>query len=383
MSRRKVINTLVLYMPFIGLLFINFMSLVRAVTMVAGEMERNIRILTAALMINAIIGEMGSLLVIERFGILLTGKKSSIVDDIREESSEDVAVRYNGVVVSSFICVVLFILYGLYIITEKRLFFYMITTIITVFFIGLISEVLVLYLKIRDNYPESIFSKWSNPAFLPMIICLIQFLVVREKLVGFVYRNICVPKNDISLILILIFVLCYFLVIAFCHFSNAYCLIGFWFAEKNVRKMRRKKVFIQGKEEVREKSLRQTTKYVDEKAEQVGLVGRCGIAVYYYFVHVKNYIQERFYVTLYLLSYIKLEIIKRLSGLLEPERIKLNAIRFCGIMAVLELLALDMLLFIYLESSDPCLKFFELLSTVVIIPVLLSWLSELKSKKSE
>ena len=84
---------------------------------------------------------------------------------------------------------------------------------------------------------------------------------------------------------------------------------------------------------------------------------------------------------MYVLSFIRLEIIKHLNGLLEPERIKVNTIRFCGVTAVLELLALDMVLFIYLESNDPCLKFFELLSTVIIIPVLLSWLSELKSKK--
>ena len=61
--------------------------------------------------------------------------------------------------------------------------------------------------------------------------------------------------------------------------------------------------------------MRQVTKYIDEKAEQVGFIGRCGIIVYFYFVHVKNYIQERFYVTLYLLSFIRLEIIKHLNRL--------------------------------------------------------------------
>ena len=103
------------------------------------------------------------------------------------------------------------------------MFFDISAIVITVFFIGLVAEILVLYLRAKNKCQDSIFSKLSNPAFLPMIICLIQFLVVRENLVGFVYRNICKPKNDISLILILIFVVCYFLAIAFCHFSNAYC----------------------------------------------------------------------------------------------------------------------------------------------------------------
>lgn len=39
-----------------------------------------------------------------------------------------------------------------------------------------------------------------------------------------------------------------------------------------------------------------------------------------------------------------------------------------------------MILFIWLESDSLCLKFFELFSTVIIIPILLSWLAELKSK---
>ena len=127
------------------------------------------------------------------------------------------------------------------------MFFDISAIVITVFFIGLVAEILVLYLRAKNKCQDSIFSKLSNPAFLPMIICLIQFLVVRENLVGFVYRNICKPKNDISLILILIFVVCYFLAIAFCHFSNAYCLIGFWFARRDVNKIQRKNDFMQKK----------------------------------------------------------------------------------------------------------------------------------------
>lgn len=56
-----------------------------------------------------------------------------------------------------------------------------------------------------------------------------------------------------------------------------------------------------------------------------------------------------------------------------------NTIRFCLLIAMTELLVVDFLLFIYLENDSPCLKFFELMSTVFIIPILLSWLMELKS----
>lgn len=41
---------------------------------------------------------------------------------------------------------------------------------------------------------------------------------------------------------------------------------------------------------------------------------------------------------------------------------------------------IEEILFIYLKSDSPTLKFFELVSTVIIIPILLSWLTGLKSK---
>ena len=70
---------------------------------------------------------------------------------------------------------------------------------------------------------------------------------------------------------------------------------------------------------------------------------------------------------------------KLFGSLLKPSRIRLNTIRFCLLGAMMELLVVDFLLFIYLKSDSPCLKFFELMSTVFIIPILLSWLMELKS----
>ena len=44
---------------------------------------------------------------------------------------------------------------------------------------------------------------------------------------------------------------------------------------------------------------------------------------------------------------------------------------------VIELLLLDMVLFVYLGSEDSCARFFELFSTVVVIPILLSSLASL------
>lgn len=380
MERRNTLGTIAKYIPFIGMLVLYTMLLCKGITTIADEIDRNIHIWTNALVISAILGEIGSLLVIDRFNLLLTGKTPNIVDDIRDESSQDVAVMYNGMIGSTIILTAIIGFYILYTYTQNRLFLGISTIVATVFAICTAVYILAAYIKTK-NEQSNFFSKLSNPVFLPVLICLIQLLVTRKKLVGFIYRNIYEPQGDIYLIVVLIIALCYLLAVAFCHYSNLYCLLGFVFLKKDPNIIQREIACLQEQDQKREEDLRQATKYVDEQAEKVRFIKKFILAGHFCFIHLKTYIQDRFYSAVYLLSFVKLKITKRFNGLLNRERIRINGIRFCWVTAVFELLALDLLLFIYLEGDDPCLKFFELLSTVIIIPVLLSWLAELKTKK--
>ena len=380
MGRGNVLGVVAKYIPFIGMFVVCTMRLCKGIATIADEMERNIDIWTNALVICAILGEIGSLLVIERFSLLLTGKKPNIVDDIRDESSQDVAVMYNGIIANAVILMAIMGCYILYAYTQNSLFLVVSNIAVTVFSIGTAVYILASYIKINNEQPN-LFSKLSNPVFLPVLICSIQLLITRKKLVGFIYSNIYEPQGDIYLIAVLIIVLCYFLAVAFCHYSNLYCLLGFAFLNKDPNIIQREIAYLQEQDQKREEKLRQATKYVDEQAEKVGFIKKIGVVFYFHFIHVKTYVQDRFYSAVYLLLYAKLKITKSFHGLLRPERIRINAIRFCWIVAVWELLALDLLLFIYLDGNDSCLKFFELLSTVIIIPILLSWLAELKTKK--
>ena len=101
--------------------------------------------------------------------------------------------------------------------------------------------------------------------------------------------------------------------------------------------------------------------------------------IHYIGVHLEIYVQKRIRAVKYLLMLLNFKMTRLLGSLLKPSRIRLNTIRFCLLIAMTELLVVDFLLFIYLENDSPCLKFFELMSTVFIIPILLSWLMELKS----
>jgi len=239
------------------------------------------------------------------------------------------------------------------------------------------------FLNIKRLQPTTYFSKFSNPAFIPMIIFTIQLLVTRDSLVSFVFRNIYKPQNDTFLILTLVFVMCYSLAIAFCHFSNIYCLIGFVFVKKDIEKIENRVERLEEKTDKQDEDFRKAIKHIDETSEQSGIIKKIGLSFSLWFAHIKFYVLDRVCAVLYLLSFVNFKITKCLKDLLEPEQIRISCIRFCCIFAVLELLALDMALFIFLDSDAPSLKFFELFSTVIIIPILLSWLSELKSKKRE
>ena len=383
MTYRKITGSVVKYLPLLGILALNIYSLYHEITTITDKTDRNISILTNALLICAIVGEIGSLLVIDRFNLLLSGKTPNFVQDILEDSNQDVSVTYNGMIVSSLFVPAIFSLYTIYIVTGIHLFSSMAIILAVLWSISTVVYILAGYLKIKHTFQDSIFSKLSNPVFVPAIICMIQILITHENWVGYVYHSICNPESDIFLTLTLIIVLCYFLAVSFCHFSNVYCLIGFWFIKRDTVQIQREIDLLQEKEENQEVLLRQVTKDIDDEAEQIRSIKKIGLALRFILIHIKTYAYGRLYAASYLLSLFNLKITRLFNNLLEPERIRINDIRFCLITAVLELLSLDFILFICLESDSPTLKFFELASTVIIIPILLSWLTGLKSKAEE
>ena len=111
MTYSKVIGSALKYLPYLGILALNIYSLYHGVTTITDETDRNIRIWTNALLICAIVGEIGSLLVINRFNLFLSGKTPNFVQDILEDSGQDVSVTYNGMIVSLLFVPAIFILY--------------------------------------------------------------------------------------------------------------------------------------------------------------------------------------------------------------------------------------------------------------------------------
>lgn len=374
-------GALIKYLPFCALLSIYLYSLCFDLSTATDEVEHIVGIWKDALLINTTVGLLGGIYVQDKLMKLMGGEPINFVKDVAEMDSKDVSVSFNGLISISIISSCIIILFFLYIITHIRLFLILSIILSVVIAIGIVVVFLASYLQQRQEKTNSIISKLLNSITLPMIICFFLLFVTNNSTVAIIYNSIEAPVSTIIRILAIIAVLCYVTAIAYCHFSNLYCLISFTFARKNPEIIQNKLNLIMEKNAKREDILRQKAKYIDEKSIQVGFIKRCGLAVQFFYTHIKAYFKERFYSTQYILSFLKLKFIKTLAGLLELDRIRTNTIRFCEIMVVLELLILNMLLFIYLGNEDPCSRFFELLSTVIIIPIILSSLANIKKKK--
>lgn len=212
------------------------LMLYNGATKKSDDMNRNILILTNALILNAVVGEFGSLLVMDKFLKLTTGKKHSVVEDFKEKSSQDISVMYNEIVGLAAFFTTVFVLNGIYKVTGNHLVSITKVVFVNLWLIGITVYNSAKLLKIKQKSSKSFFGKLFDPLFLPPIICMIQVLLIRKKWIEYIYCNIYRPQNKAVLILVLIIVLSYFFIVSFCHFCNIYCLIGFRFQKTDFKK---------------------------------------------------------------------------------------------------------------------------------------------------
>lgn len=383
MKFRKIFGGVMKYSFFLALISLQILSIYTAVTNCSDETEFAVRIWKSALQINVTIGLMGNLFALDCLSKLVTGRPQNFLADFIEKDSKEISVSYNGFFVVALFWPITVISMYLYMRTNMSLFLFFGYVFSIATSVSFLVRILALYVQNKRKSGKTFLSKLLNPIILPSVICFFLLSVTNNTTVGFVYRNIQTSANTVFRILALIIVLCYIPAVAFCHFANLYCIVAFAFARKNLEEMQTELDAVGKKNAGREASLRQVAEYVDEVSLKVGFLKKFELAVHFLVTHIRAYWKENIYAVSYLLLSGKLRITQRLNGLLDEDRIRIHIIRFCEITVVLELLVLNIFLFIYLEDTDPCSRFFELLSTVIIIPILLSSLSNLKVKKTE
>ena len=381
MKFRKTIGACVKYLPLVCLLCLHGVSLYFDVTNILNDTEPAPRIWKDVLLIIATLGLCGSLCVIGMLSKLTTGRPLNFIDELLEQDSKELAVSYNGFIGSSLFVTIFVILLTFYAITNNHLFMIVCVILGVALPLSVIANILAVYLQGKQKASKTFLSNILDPIILPVIINLFMMLITNKNTVGFVYENLQKPQNTIFQIIALIAILIYVPAIAFCHFSNLYCMIAFIFAKKDPEQIQISLDDLQRRDENRKNALRQITEYIDKRAEEVCFFKKFGLAICYFCSHIKAYCQGNIYVVSYLILLGELKTVQMLSELLKTDRIRTNVIRFCEITVVSELLVLNMLLFIFLGSDDPCSRFFELLSTVIIIPILLTSLGNLKVKK--
>lgn len=383
MKSREIFGGVMKYSLFIALISLQILSIYTAVINRSDETEFAVRIWKSALSINATVGLMGNLFAMDCLSKLMTGKQQNILTDLIERDSKEISVSYNGfIVVSLFLPITVISMY-LYIRTNMHLFLICSYTLGIATSVSVLVRILALYVQNKRKSGKTFLSQLLNPIVIPSVICFFFLMVTNTKTVDFVYRNLLTPTSTVFRILALMIILCYIPAVTFCHYSNLYCITAFAFITKDSKKVQAELDAVDKKNTEHEASLRQIAEHLDEATSKVGFFKKIGLIIQFLSTHIRAYWKENVYAMSYLLLCGKLKITQRLGRLLDEDRIKTHMIRFCEITVVLELLALNILLFIYLEDNDPCSRFFELLSTVIIIPILLSSLSNLKINKAE
>lgn len=370
----NVLGDLSKYMPSLALLVLEFIALHRSITE-----ENNVQIWTNALLIVVTLAMFGNLYAQSAIYTQMTGERHSIPRDIVRMNSEDLSVTYNWLFAAPLLVGVPTLLLFLYVKTERKIFLYGGTAYAVAHFIGFGIKFLAFYIRSRQTSGRS--SRLLEPIAKPTLINLLLILSTNEWSVGFVYRNTQFPESAFTLIVSLILLLSYLLVVLFCYFRFLYVMAAFFFLRRDIGRMEAKLQAAQQREQERVEVLRERTRLADKRAPQVGLTGKCALAVQLIGCHIRSFYQEYSDSLRYLLQLGAFHATRRGQHLLDTERIRWNTLRFCESAAVLELLILDIVLFLYLGSDDTCSRFFELLSTVIIIPILLSSLDRLKENK--
>ena len=380
MKVRNFLGTAMKFFPLIWLLLLYVVLLCRTISTYVEEPSRLVQIWKYALQICIIIGMIGSLAVQDGVMKHITGRPQNFLTDMEERTSAEMAVPYNGLVASVFILVPITVLSALYALTDSRVFLIIIYVLIGLSFSSTVAEIFALYFQGKRSIATQSLRRFLNPVVLPFAIWMLA-LVSTSSAVDFVYAALHAPSSAVHLVISLLIALCYALAVSYGCFSIVYCTIALSFFKRDPAQTQQKLDVLLERKAAQEARLEQTVAQIDKAAVDTGFPKKLGLAGRYLSSQIRFYFHERVGAVRYLLLLVRLKITAAFHGLLDADRIRVSEIRFCEVMIVLELLALDMFLFVYLGGDHPCARFFETLSTVIIIPIILSSLSNLKKPK--
>lgn len=157
---------------------------------------------------------------------------------------------------------------------------------------------------------------------------------------------------------------------------SAYTMIGLLFSNVNLVVIQEKMKKAESKNSDADKLLKQETTKINELAETQRWTANIIMAVRYVLYNFKIYFVKYKYSMLQLLHYMNYGFKKRMKEMLNGETFG----RFCkvcfGTMAVTILILTNIYLYVNFSSESAVVHFYELLSTVIIIPIVMAKISE-------
>ena len=379
MNSRTTMGIMLKYLPYVGFACMTAYFFYKKIIS-PNEDDSFVYVLRYGLLLLTEIALIGNLIVLDAITYSAIGKIQNFLNDIKDEDSKSFSESYNGLISLEFGSTCITILFILYVLTDMRLFLKICYIIMAIFAVTSIVGIITSYLESKSKDSSNIFSKMIELDFFPTIILIGLLMLTNNTTVRFVYENIYSPDNNASLIFSLLIVLCYIPAILFCYFLCIYNLLGLYFRNKDLAEIRFYLDYAKGKNYFLKKELKEATEYVDSQFEECDFKTECWLNVYYHYVHLKVYFLGKVNSAKYLTYVLYFNLAKKMSVILTYERTKTNIIRFVEIIVAVELLVLNMVLFIKLGGDNPCSRFFELISTVIIIPIILTSLGNLKKK---
>ena len=380
---KEKLGTAIKYIPLILLLVISGMSLFRSVVSGENGVSQSIRIWTNSISLVAIVGAIFSYYVFDLLAYRISGEKIDILDDFRRpKDKEKGSTTWNSALANLTLTNVAMLIWWGYVLTKIQFFFILSQTISVVIIAGIFADAFATYHYRKTITDDLDTLRMLGDIMFSEIAFLVLSMIARQKVGELIYRDLFSPGSDMVRIIALVVCIFCMLIMLYCGFLNAYYFVGIKFERKDISVLQRRVDMVQTRKIENIKCMIEVLECIENELEEskFGFVGMCKQYVRISFVSVKLYCRQKWYSVLYLLRVAWMRVVSSLDNLIKPERIRISKIRFLEVTTVIELLLLDMVLFVYLGSEDSCARFFELLSTVVVIPILLSSLASLKER---
>lgn len=302
-----------------------------------------------------------------------------------EDSSEDVAVRSNPsmvrITVSSF---ALMIGTTIYLITNKN-FFSMISILIFAFFV-LVDVVRMLPFICEIIYSKEelvgISDKMMGVTLKYLMIHYVLIYILDEKILRFLDQTVArlIVNEQVVCIIRFSFELIILFLLLFSIIMNSYCILAIICMNKTTEKIDQRIHMVTEKRKKADEDLRKKTTMVNLLASKQNFFANIIMGITYTGYNIKIYILTTIYDIKYTRYYLSKKMVVRLAQLSGNNiyhsfyRVMRNTI------IVILLFIADIYLYLNYTENAPVVHFYELLSTVIIIPIFLTKIIDKKER---